>query len=132
LTDPHSEIANNQTADGYNIFNLIASTRPLYSNEHFVSSEGAITGSSYLYFVILYFKKDTFLVAICSNLCQKRIAPQTYCLKINAARYCALTACRSRMLVLTDSHATIASSQTVGSYGIFNLVLSTTRINRNN
>jgi hypothetical protein len=38
LTDPHSEIANNQTADGYNIFNLIVSTRPLYSNEHFVSS----------------------------------------------------------------------------------------------
>jgi hypothetical protein len=36
------------------------------------------------------------------------------------------------MLALTDSHATIASSQTVGSYGIFNLVLSTTRINRNN
>jgi hypothetical protein len=25
-------------ADGYNIFNLIASTKPLYSNEHFVSS----------------------------------------------------------------------------------------------
>jgi hypothetical protein len=38
LTDPHSEIANSQTADGYNIFNLIVSTRPLYSNEHFVSS----------------------------------------------------------------------------------------------
>ncbi|VVH65590.1 Ferric siderophore transport system, periplasmic binding protein TonB [uncultured Gammaproteobacteria bacterium] len=161
LTDPHSEIANNQTADGYNIFNLIASTRPLYSNEHFVSSfvttggvaipnalvinasnvvtkitgefGGAAIGAA-INFTAISLGGNSFLAQVTANGYKKGIffEIKNNKIKATAARYCALTACRSRMLALTDSHATIASSQTVGSYGIFNLVLSTTRINRNN
>jgi hypothetical protein len=52
-------------------------------------------------------------------------------IKVTAARYCSLTKCQNRNLALTDSYAIVASSQTIGDYGIFDLILSITHTHFN-
>ncbi|AYQ57216.1 hypothetical protein MS2017_1531 [Bathymodiolus thermophilus thioautotrophic gill symbiont] len=161
LTDPYRKIANSHMSSGYKIFNLIVSIMPLNANEHFIPNfvttfgvaipnatlinasniitkiTGKFGGASIsdaIDFTAIKLGDNAFLAQITTSTHKKGIffKIENNSVKATAARYCALTVCQNRILALTDSSTTITSDQTVGAYGIFNLILSTTRINKNN
>ena len=155
LTDIHVTVASSQTVGDYGIFDLILSTTRFNPNEHFIPGfvttqpvaipnahllnannvvtkitgkfSGNLMEANSHNFTAIKLGNNSFLAQTTTDIRKKGVffKIEGGQIKATASRYCFLTNCPNRNVALTDTHATVASSQTVGDYGIFDLILST-------